>query len=89
MKMTNIVVDDMFRNRSDLMLTLFSCVGFKYDVRQMNLALGSRNDVLIHTEYPDNSRQLLELMDKYGLLREVQSYADMAWSDMEAAAEVS
>lgn len=73
MKTTNLVINDAFRQRSDFLLTLFSIVGVTFDVKQMSLAIGSHNDVLLRAEYPDNVSKLLQLMVEHGLIQLRQS----------------
>lgn len=79
MKVTNIVVDNAFRAKSDLLLTLFSVIGAAYDAAQMSLAIGADSDVLVQVEYADELDTLMQCAEKHKLIRTMQSYENLTW----------
>jgi len=79
LKRINVVVDDTFRKRSDLLLTLFTVLDITYDVKQMSLAIGDVNDILVSIKYEDRLGTLIQRMQEHGLLRLLQSYESLTW----------
>lgn len=79
MKRINIVVDNVFREKSDLLLTLFTVLDIAYDTKQMGLAIGSVEDILVGIKYEDRLDTLIQRMQEHGLLKLLPSYENLTW----------
>lgn len=79
MNTVNMVVDDEFRKRSDLMLELLNRTGMNYEINQMKLALEAESDVIVKLFYPDKTKRLLKLMEEYNLIKLTKSYESRIW----------
>lgn len=79
MKRINIVVDNVFREKSDLLLILFTVLDISYDTKQMRLAIGGVEDILVGIKYEDRLDTLIQRMQEHGLLKLLPSYENLTW----------